>query len=65
MPIYEYVCKKCHKKFELLRKFSDKTPATCPKCGSNDVERTIPTFTCVENPGFSKGQPGKTPWESS
>jgi putative FmdB family regulatory protein len=33
MPIYEYQCKKCAHRFEEIRKFSDKHPTKCPKCG--------------------------------
>jgi len=33
MPIYEYRCAACKKKFELLRPMSQaNTPAECPKC---------------------------------
>lgn len=35
MPIYEYFCKKCDKKFELRRPFSQsKDPAECPVCNT-------------------------------
>lgn len=33
MPLYEYECKKCKHRFEEIRKFSDKQPTKCPKCG--------------------------------
>jgi putative FmdB family regulatory protein len=33
MPLYEYLCKKCGHRFEEIRKFSDKQPTKCPKCG--------------------------------
>jgi putative FmdB family regulatory protein len=33
MPNYEYLCKKCGHRFEEIRKFSDKHPKKCPKCG--------------------------------
>ena len=46
MPIYEYTCKKCAKKFELLRRFSDTAEVTCPKCSSVEVERTVSSFSC-------------------
>ncbi|PPD57768.1 FmdB family zinc ribbon protein [Dehalogenimonas etheniformans] len=46
MPIYEYKCKKCTKRFELLRRFSDTAEVTCPKCGSTEVERKISSFSC-------------------
>ncbi len=40
MPIYEYRCRVCDNRFELLRSFSDTTPVTCPKCGG-EVKKLI------------------------
>ena len=41
MPIYEYVCQKCKKSFELVRRIKEdgRKAATCPKCASKKVER--------------------------
>lgn len=33
MPIHEYTCEECHKRFEKLQKFSDKPCKKCPSCG--------------------------------
>ena len=33
MPIYEYECRKCKAKVEVLQKMDDKPPAKCRKCG--------------------------------
>jgi putative FmdB family regulatory protein len=33
MPIYEYACRKCGARVEILQKLSDKPPAKCGKCG--------------------------------
>ena len=33
MPNYEYLCQKCGHRFEEIRKFSDKHPKKCPRCG--------------------------------
>ena len=33
MPIYEYRCKKCNNKIEVLQKLNDKPPTRCKKCG--------------------------------
>lgn len=33
MPIYEYVCKKCHHKFEKIQRLSDAKIKKCPECG--------------------------------
>ena len=40
MPIYEYVCKKCHHKFEKIQKFSDPRVKKCPECGG-PVEQAL------------------------
>jgi putative FmdB family regulatory protein len=40
VPIYEYQCRKCGHKFELIQKFSDEPPKKCPQCGGK-VERLI------------------------
>lgn len=52
MPLYEYKCRKCHTRFELLRRMSDvDRNVKCPKCGSPAVEREIS--------GFSTGKCGR------
>lgn len=33
MPIYEYECARCHKRFELLQRMSDPLVTACPTCG--------------------------------
>jgi putative FmdB family regulatory protein len=33
MPLYEYQCEACGRRFELIRKFSDPPLAACPTCG--------------------------------
>jgi putative FmdB family regulatory protein len=42
MPIYEYRCDRCDRKFEVLQKFSDKPLTTHQGCGGA-VERLIST----------------------
>jgi putative FmdB family regulatory protein len=32
MPTYEYECKKCHHRFDLIRRFGEDGNAKCPKC---------------------------------
>lgn len=43
MPIFEYICEGCEKKFELLV-LSSKAKAQCPDCGSRKVKRQFSTF---------------------
>lgn len=40
MPLYEYICNKCGKRFEALQKFSDEPLKTHGECGG-DVERLL------------------------
>ena len=42
MPVYEYVCKNCKKKFEIVEsvsKHDTRKSARCPKCGGRKTER--------------------------
>jgi putative FmdB family regulatory protein len=41
MPLYEYKCDACGKRFEKIRKFSDPPLDVCPLCGSGPVEKLI------------------------
>jgi putative FmdB family regulatory protein len=44
MPIYEYQCPPCQRKFELLRPFSRADePATCPLCQRTATKRCLST----------------------
>ncbi len=40
MPLYEYLCDRCGKRFEVLQKFSDEPLKTHAECGG-DVERIL------------------------
>lgn len=45
MPIYEYHCPSCKRKFELLRPFSRADdPAACPLCQRTDTKRCLSIF---------------------
>ena len=33
MPLYEYQCESCQKRFEKIQKFSDPLVEICPSCG--------------------------------
>ena len=46
MPIYEYECQKCGKKFEHFHWFSgDEKMLKCPKCGAEEPKRVISSFS--------------------
>ncbi|MGD9116251.1 MAG: zinc ribbon domain-containing protein [Dehalococcoidia bacterium] len=55
MPIYEYVCDKCHSKFELLKPMSQSgDDAACPKCGGS-ARRALSAFARSSNGDESSG----------
>ncbi|MCS7242407.1 FmdB family zinc ribbon protein [Candidatus Caldatribacterium sp.] len=53
MPIYEYECKRCKEKFEILV-FGNKS-VCCPKCGSEELVKKFSVFAMkgVEKGGSS------------
>lgn len=46
MPLYEYVCRKCHHKFDevLTIKEHETKQVHCPKCQGTDLEKVIESF---------------------
>jgi putative FmdB family regulatory protein len=44
MPIYEYACKRCGKRFEELVPARTEAKLSCPRCGSADLERLFSPF---------------------
>jgi putative FmdB family regulatory protein len=49
MPTYEYVCRKCNRRFEahLTLAEHDKRKAQCPKCRTKDVQQVPEAFYAV------------------
>ena len=45
MPIYEYRCRQCRKRFSVLTlRVSEKAEPVCDKCGSSDADRLMSRF---------------------
>ena len=46
MPIYEFICEDCNYKEDLIRKISEPTIISCPKCnGQNFIKQvSAPNF---------------------
>ena len=40
MPLYEYLCHRCGKNFEVIQKFADEALTVHPECGG-EVERLV------------------------
>ncbi len=49
MPIYEYRCKKCNARSEVLLMNHDQEPATCDKCGGQLVR--LPSAPAIQFKG--------------
>ncbi len=58
MPLYEYQCASCNKRFTLLQKvgISEKDTA-CPFCGSKEVRKLLSAFACFGSEGPAAGFP--------
>jgi putative FmdB family regulatory protein len=41
MPLYEYECESCKKRFERIQKFSDPPVDVCPNCGKGPVRKLL------------------------
>ncbi len=53
MPLFEFICKKCGKKFEKLVFSTDTEKLSCPECKSENVEKQFSTFS-ANSSGSSK-----------
>ncbi|AQQ71794.1 putative regulatory protein, FmdB family [Limihaloglobus sulfuriphilus] len=45
MPIFEYKCKKCGAKSEFLEKSGSSKKHKCEKCGSDEMQKVVSTFS--------------------
>lgn len=54
MPLYEYTCKNCGHRFELLQRVgADATGVVCPKCAGHEVCKQHSTFASAVAGGSS------------
>ena len=70
MPLYEYECEACRRRFEVIRKFSDPPLEVCTQCDKGPVRR-LPSSPAIQfkgsgfyitdygNKGDSDGQENK------
>ncbi len=59
MPIYEYRCEKCSKKFDILHKSSlSEEKIMCPACGSLENKKVFSTFAAKSSSGDDPGSCG-------
>lgn len=57
MPLYEYRCKQCGKKFEQLVMTGDGAEIRCPHCNATAVEKQFSTFSSAGSKGSSPTPP--------
>ena len=50
MPLYEYECEACGKRFEKIQKFSDPHVDVCPNCGKGPVKK-LPSSPAIQFKG--------------
>lgn len=44
MPIFDFTCKQCGHKFDLLIPNAEKDKVKCPQCGTADVRQLFSSF---------------------
>jgi len=44
MPIFDFTCKDCGKKFDLIISNNDKKKVKCPDCGSSEIIQLLSLF---------------------
>ncbi len=45
MPLYEYMCRSCGARFEVLQRVGEgATEIRCPSCGAGEVAKQLSTF---------------------
>jgi putative FmdB family regulatory protein len=50
MPLYEFECEACKKRFERIQKFTDPNPEPCPACGKGPI-RKLPSSPAIQFKG--------------
>jgi putative FmdB family regulatory protein len=64
MPVYEYRCESCNKKFDMLHKSSMATEeVVCPNCGSTKNKKLFSSFAAKadSHPDFGGCSDGSCP----
>jgi putative FmdB family regulatory protein len=58
MPIYEYECRSCKERFEVVQKMSEGNEGLCcPKCEADEPERVLSAFCSIGGKSASGGGP--------
>lgn len=52
MPLYEYICQQCGKRFEVLQRMGSTAEGlSCPSCGAAEVTKALSTFASSVSAG--------------
>ena len=65
MPLYEYECKQCDERTEILQKLSDPPYSHCPKCGGKVKKLISSPSIQFKGSGFYKTDYASAPASSS
>jgi len=62
MPLYEYACRSCGRRFEVLQRVGEgSADVRCPACGAADVAKQFSTFaSSVGNAPAPCGAPSRS-----
>ncbi|HOJ93170.1 MAG TPA: zinc ribbon domain-containing protein [Dictyoglomaceae bacterium] len=52
MPIYEFECKKCHERYQIITSFNEELPKVCIKCGGELKKVFSPIGIIFKGSGF-------------
>lgn len=44
MPLFDFECRECGHKFDLIISNADKDKAKCPQCGAANIKQLLSTF---------------------
>ena len=57
MPIFEYECKECGHRFEILQMTKkDENDLRCPQCRAGNVIKILSAFSSISNSGSTKSE---------
>jgi putative FmdB family regulatory protein len=56
LPIYEYLCRDCGSKWDVLQRIGDGPPAECRDCGSASLEKLVSVPAIVIPEAAASGQ---------
>ena len=55
MPLYDYICAACGRRFEVIHGVNDPAPEACPLCGSGPIRKAFAPPTIVfKGSGWAK-----------